>query len=346
MKAEQHAVPYSSIVHSIIASSQIEQIIAANFGLQAAETAQLLQHGLNDHYLLHTADDDLIVRVYRHGWRSNNDVTWELGLLEHLSTCGAPVATPLRCIDGRLFAEMHAPEGIRQVAVFQRAPGQYTHFGSPSRYRVSPADCAEQFGRSVAEVHACADSYVPTATRLQLDLDHLLHQPLRAISAVFGYRADELTQMYGIAEQMRQILGGEQASLLDWGPCHGDMSGGNSTFWQNRVFHFDFDCGGPGYRAYDLGVFLWSLTINGHGQDVWQPFLQGYRSRRSLSHHDEQIVPVFAALRVIWLMGLWCQNTHVFGRHTLHNDYFDREVNRLCSFSELAQRPYARHEDY
>jgi len=35
-----------------------------------------------------------------------------------------------------------------------------------------------------------------------------------------------------------------------------------------------------GLRAYELGVFFWSLSLDGHGDDVWQPFLRGYRSCR------------------------------------------------------------------
>ena len=125
---------------------------------------------------------------------------------------------------------------------------------------------------------------------------------------------------------------------LDWGPCHGDVSGGNSTYSNGRVIHFDFDCGGPGWRAYDLGVFFWSMSVNGHGDEVWDRFLHGYSALRTPSSHDLAAVRAFACARVIWLMGLWCANAHVFGYHKLHDDYFDREARRASDFCEYAVR--------
>jgi Ser/Thr protein kinase RdoA (MazF antagonist) len=116
------------------------------------------------------------------------------------------------------------------------------------------------------------------------------------------------------------------------------MSGGNSTYWDGRVIHFDFDCAGPGWCAYDLGVFFWSLSINGHGDDVWEPFLRGYSSRRALPGADLAMVGVFAAMRVIWLMGLWCASAPVLGYHKLHDDYFDRELALLRDFADKMTR--------
>ena len=47
---------------------------------------------------------------------------------------------------------------------------------------------------------------------------------------------------------------------------------------------------------------------------------------------------VFAGMRVIWLMGLWCANADPFGSHKLHDDYFDREATRLRDFHQEAMR--------
>lgn len=116
------------------------------------------------------------------------------------------------------------------------------------------------------------------------------------------------------------------------------MSGGNSTYWDGRVIRFDFDCGGMGWRAYELGVFFWSLSLDGHGDDVWQPFLRGYRSWRPLPSADLAAVPLFAAIRIIWLIGLWCANPLVAGYHKLHDDYLDRELARLREACERATR--------
>lgn len=332
------SIPAVPIVHSLVAGEALADLAARDFGLPVTGAARLLQSGLNDHYRLPTSAGDVVLRVYRSGWRSNEDVAWELALVDHLSQAGAPVAGCHQTLDGRRFVPLQASEGVRQVAVFAWAPGRYTHFGATGQSRISPSHCAEPFGRSVATIHAAAGEFVAPTKRFQLDLDHLLSQPLLAIAAAFPQQKAEVAVLQQIAAELEQLLAAIGPSQLDWGPCHGDTSGGNSTYRDGEVIHFDFDCGGPGWRAYDLGVFLWSLTINGHGEEVWQPFLQGYRAVRPLRDVDLAAVPVFAAARVIWLLGLWCANAQIFGYARLHEDYLDRELARARSFLAAARK--------
>ncbi len=338
MNPPGQAPPCAPALHSIVEPTILAQLVHRDFGLRASRPVYLIQSGLNDHYALHSDQGDLMIRVYRRGWRSNEAVTWELELIDHLARCGAPVAACIPRTDGRWFSVIQAVEGVRQVALFQRAPGRYTHFGNAGRSRISPADCAEQFGQSVAEVHAAADSYRTKMPRFHLDLDHLLDQPLQAIAQIYAHRKRDVDRLRQLAAQLRQLLDGAALAHLDWGPCHGDMSGGNSTYSNGRVIHFDFDCAGPGWRAYDLGVFFWSMSINGDGAEVWDRFLHGYSACRSLPDDDLATVRAFACARIIWLMGLWCANAQVLGYHKLHDDYFDREVRQVSSFYEQAVR--------
>lgn len=327
-------------IHSLIEPSVLAQIAHQEFGLLPSAPLRLIQRGLNDHYTLQTQDRTLVLRVYRHGWRSAEDVEWELGLVQHLQDGGAPVAATVPCTDGRPCTEVTAYEGTRQIAVFEHAPGRYTHFGAPSAYRVSPATCAEAFGRSMAMIHRAAASYRPASHRFSLDLGHLLDQPLAAIADIYTDLSQEVEQMRTDIHILRTCLEPHLATV-PWAVCHGDMTGGNSTFWQGQVIHFDFDCAGPGWRVYDLGVFFWSLSLHGHGDDVWLPFVQGYRSHYDITDAELALVPAFAAIRVIWLMGLWCANAHQFGHHTLHTDYFLREQRRFSSFYLLAIKALA-----
>jgi Ser/Thr protein kinase RdoA (MazF antagonist) len=330
------APPCALALHSIIEPATLGQLVQRDFGLRASRPVYLIQSSLNDHYALHSDQGELVIRIYRRGWRSNEAVTWELELIDHLARCGAPVAACIPRTDGRWFSEIQAVEGVRQIAVFQHAPGRYTHFGNAGRSRISPADCAEEFGQSVAEVHAAADSYRARRPRFHLDLAHLLEQPLRAIAQVYAHRSRDVDGLRQLAAQLRQLLDRIGLANLDWGPCHGDMSGGNSTYSNGRVIHFDFDCAGPGWRAYDLAVFFWSLSIDGHGAEVWDRFLRGYSACRSLPDNDLAAVRAFACVRVIWLIGLWCANAGVLGYHKLHDDYFDRDVRRVSDFYKQA----------
>ncbi len=330
------AVPYYLSLHSLIRGDALRDLIHADFGVRSTGDALLIQSGLNDHYSLPSDGGERIVRVYRSGSRSDGEVEWELELLNHLRERDAPVAAGIRRTDGSWYSSIPAIEGVRQVALFERAPGVYTHFGGPGSRRISPADHAEQFGRSMAGIHAAADSFHSTLPRFQLDLTYLIDQPLQAIARVYACRGADIRAWERMVDRYRDLLDRGELSSLDWGPIHGDVTGGNSTYWEDRVIHFDFDFAGPGWRAYDLAVFYWSMTINGHGVDVWRRFLQGYSSVRPLPREDLSLVGAFAGVRELWLTGLWCAMAPFLGTYTLHEDFFDRSMRRLVDFYERA----------
>ncbi len=178
------AVPYYPALHSLIRGDALTDLIHAGFGVRSTGDVLLIQSGLNDHYSLPTEEGERIVRVYRSAWRSDGEIDWELELLNHLRECAAPVAAGIRRTDGGWYSSIPAIEGVRQVALFERAPGVYTHFGSPGSKRISPADHAARFGRSIGEIHAAADNFRSKLLRFQLDLAYLIDQPLQAIARV------------------------------------------------------------------------------------------------------------------------------------------------------------------
>ncbi len=330
------AVPYYPALHSLIRGDALSELIHADFGVRSTGDVLLIQSGLNDHYSLPTEEGERIVRVYRSAWRSDGEIDWELEFLNHLREGAAPVAAGIRRTDGSWYSSTSAIEGVRRVALFERAPGVYTHFSSSGAKRISPADHAERFGRSMAEIHAAADNFRSTLPRFQLDLAYLIDQALQAIARVYGRRGADSSVWEQMVNRYRDLLERNELSSLDWGPIHGDMTGGNSTYWDGKVIHFDFDFAGPGWRAYDLAIFYWSMTINGHGADVWQRFLRGYSSVRPLPRQDLSLVGAFAGVHELWLTGLWCAMAPVLRTHALHEDFFDRSMRRLVDFYERA----------
>jgi Ser/Thr protein kinase RdoA (MazF antagonist) len=64
------------------------------------------------------------------------------------------------------------------------------------------------------------------------------------------------------------------------------------------------------------------------------PFIKGYRAVRMFNDEDFCVVVGFAAIRALWLFGLWCANAERFGYGALHSDRFAKELeqfDRRCS---------------
>jgi Ser/Thr protein kinase RdoA (MazF antagonist) len=87
--------------------------------------------------------------------------------------------------------------------------------------------------------------------------------------------------------------------------------------------------GGPGWRAYDLAVFLWrARAFAPSSRYLWQPFLDGYRSQNPIARPDLDAVVVFVPIRHIWLMGEYAIGSTGWGTQWL-GPWFDRQIEFL-----------------
>jgi Ser/Thr protein kinase RdoA (MazF antagonist) len=89
-------------------------------------------------------------------------------------------------------------------------------------------------------------------------------------------------------------------SKLERGFCHGDFHRGNGHIDDDgTITFFDFDCCGIGWRAYDIAVFRWGARLIKKEQELWQPFISGYKDNRVINEFDENASKLFIGLRHI-----------------------------------------------
>jgi len=146
--------------------------------------------------------------------------------------------------------------------------------------------------------------------RFHLDLLHLIDQPLQHLEPLPAHRPADFDYLKCVGGELRsgiESLLSQEAPL--YGFCHGDHHGGNvHEDEQGTMALFDFDCWAYGWRAYDVGVFLWSHA--GAGWDPvtkgkttrrWNAFLEGYEQVRSLTEAERAAAKLFVPIRHIWL---------------------------------------------
>lgn len=316
-----------AIAHSIFSARALAAVVLSAYPIGRVTDCRFLSLGVNDTYLVTAnTDDRYILRLYRAGWRSPPEIAYELEVLRHLGMRGVAVAAPLACRTGRLIQTIAAPEGPRYAVLFAYAPGQ-----APS-YRERPDQAAFRYGCAVARIHAATDDFRSTQPRFRLDLAHLLEEPLAALGRLPVLRPTDRSRLKELTEQIRAALAQLPLNGLEQGFCHGDCHGGNAhTGATEELTFFDFDCCGPGWRAYDLAVFRWSSCLHSKAkeQTLWPPFLSGYLSVRTLAPADLRAVPLFVGARQIWLMGLHAGGAPVWGYGSLDDAYFARALTFL-----------------
>ncbi len=284
---------------------------------------RLLNLGLNDTYVvIIRGGERYILRVYRHKWRTLSDILFEMDVLDQLHTKGVSVSIPVRRKDGRLLGTVAAPEGERYVVLFTYAPGQAPAYDDDRQ--------AYQYGKAVAAVHVGTEDFRSPHPRFVLDLEYLIHAPMNAIKPHLEHRPLDWSYLQNVAATLTDKLAAIPPQQLQWGYCHGDLHGWNAGFAEDgTVTLYDFDCGGFGWRAYDVAVFRWS-PINWEKQArLWPSFLRGYGERHRLPDADMETIPLFIGIRHLWYLGVHASNAQDFGWGWIDDRYYDRELGFL-----------------
>jgi Ser/Thr protein kinase RdoA (MazF antagonist) len=129
---------------------------------------------------------------------------------------------------------------------------------------------------------------------------------------------------------MRHKILAVPASALEQGVCHGDTQGYHAIVAPDGTLtFFDFDCGGFGFRAYDLAVFLWCCRLEDAVAARWESFLKSYRETRPIHDRDVSAVQLFVCARYLWHMGVHTQNSADWGIDFLNDRYFDRHLDAI-----------------
>jgi Ser/Thr protein kinase RdoA (MazF antagonist) len=318
------------VISSILDSAALASEILPGFGVGVIAECKFYSGGFNHTYQVKTeSGSTFYLRAYRLQWRTLADIQYELDVLYHLEHKGFPATRPLPYKNGQLFCAVPAPEGTRYLALFTEAPGpeiSYDH---------EPEKMAQRYGRAVAQMHNALDDFNSSYPRFHKDIEHFIDMPLRNIAPFVSRRPDDWASIKRFAETLRQRILALPASALEQGFCHGDLQGYHANVaGDGTLTFFDFDCGGYGYRAYDLAVFLWCCRLEEAVAVRWEPFLKGYRETRSINDLDVQAVPLFVCARYLWHISVHTQNTPDWGVGWLNNEFFDTHLRRLHQSQE------------
>ncbi len=318
---------YFPATHSLLSASALLTYAQEHYEIGNAIECHLLDRGLNDTYLIPTSSGKYIVRVYRMGWRSLSDILYELEMLLHLRGKDVPVSSPLTMKDGSLVSTLNTLEGPRQVVLFTFAEGERPRWPRDEMY-------SRAYGQAVARVHNALDDFTSQHTRFRLDLDHLLESPLRTILPLLEDRPEDQAYLLHLVAVIKKRMDDLPRGELEWGACHGDFHGGNARITRDlQVIFFDFDCCGPGWRAYDIAVFRLTRALR-QEEKLWEDFLAGYMQQRTLRTLDLGAVPLFMAMRQIWRLGVHTSNAPHWGYDFLNKRYFDSNMKFLRELGE------------
>ncbi len=318
------------VLHSIPTGEALIENVLYHYPIGKPIKCHLYQRGLNDTYLVETDRDRYILRVYRTGWRTKEEINFELELLTFLHKQNLPVAYPIAGKNAGFTKEISAPEGTRYAAVFSYAPGRAVNNKLNSEQ-------SRRLGKVLASIHETMDVFKSHFRRPALSSESLLNGSMDFITPIFRSRPSDIDYFQTQIEKIKLALAELKlpVSAPAYGICIGDVHSGNAHFSdKDEPTLFDFDQCGYGWRAFDIAKFIHATFSWQMDSKVRKPFLEGYQEIRQLSEAELASVPVFAKIAHIWVMGITCQvagEVVPYGHFT--NEWFDAKLALLTQLN-------------
>jgi Ser/Thr protein kinase RdoA (MazF antagonist) len=335
-RAETHGTEFPStasepastfpVTHAILSAAGLIDRILSKYRLRAPIVCVLLRAGVNDTYLVIAGGKRYYLRAYAHGWRSSDEVAAEISALGFLKRTTKFVSHALRARDGSYVTQVEAPEGTRCVALFTEAPGT-----APDFHKLA---VCRQLGEVIARFHAAMDRCSRDDRRIDLNLRHLIDDPLQRARPYLQARPDVYEYLCTIGNRLKECINLPTRAPA-YGFCHGDCHPGNvRQDARGNLRLFDFDSCGYGWRAYDAAVFRWSL-LHYSGFDKhrrrkaelrWRAFLDGYARVRPLTQEEICSTGAFVAIRQIWQTGSHIEYAKRTGIGFLMSPYLEQHI--------------------
>jgi Ser/Thr protein kinase RdoA (MazF antagonist) len=318
---------YFPVTYSLLSAAALSREVLPGYDIEQPAGVRLLYVGVNDTYLVESAAKRYILRVYRAGWRSAEEIAYELDLIQHLAAHGVKVAAPLMRHDGHMIMPLAAPEGTRYTVLYTYAAGERPQ---PS------AEAGYIYGQALARLHGAASDFRSSHQRIAIDLDYLIDQPLVDVRPVLHERAGLWAALLDVAARVREQLAELPLASLARGVCHGDFQLKNAHLdAAGTLTIFDFDHSGPGWLAYDLAVFRPPRLDGEQDQALWDGFLRGYQSVRALTDNEQAAIPIFAAIIRIATLGFYARHRDntLWASDAVNDAFFDQQIKLMQSLA-------------
>ena len=244
-------------------------------GLKLEGPIELL--AISQNYVYSAFHDGLpvIVRCSPPGWRSVEQIDFEVELLDVLASAGLSVCKALS-IEGRLITALHLKESVWLTVVFQKAKGKALWEGSPKEGTV------REVGKYIGTLHTAGSPLIHRAAsqrEFSESDQRLLSDTGDGVLIRKGY-------------EISNALSKMSHSKSDYGLVHADIHSGNVFVEDTTVTLIDFDNVRLGWYFSDLLNLLYEFQMNqsGNAATLAAALYAGYAEIASLGQMGQELI--------------------------------------------------------
>jgi len=280
-------------IDSTVAPGALLDALRGAYAIEASATCELIQRHLDATYLVSGENERLIARLYNARWWSREEVEGEVAVLRHLGARRVRVAAPVQRRDGAWVTMISAPEGERQLLVYEYLDGE----------GLLPSRDAGAFGELVGRMHRALTDCVLEQRRCELTFRRLTADAFDTILAQLSEQSEHREYLEELRIRVLTRARDVGLSTFREGLCHGDLNFSNAVrLPDGQIGLYDFESCGPGILAYDLAVFRWVQQLVGAPEQAWQDFLDGYRGCNELPERELAGMDLLVLLRQLYML--------------------------------------------
>ena len=291
--------------------------LQTNYDLPPLPEISLLRSYTNDVYRVTSSEGKYVLKIYGASWRSEDEIKYEVELLNHLDKEGLSVAKPIRGTKNEIVKRITTGLGDQFAVLYEYAAGEKPEVPFSNQLYFL-------FGEAIGRMHELSKTFTSGCVRKKIDLEYLIDQPLQVILPLFERRSQETTYLRILGDKIKSQINELSKRGLDWGPIHGDATLDNLHVVENKkVILYDFDSGGPGWRASDLQG--WAIGYPEY-QERYDSFLNGYRQVRAVNDQDIEASWYITLAWDIWGIKIDLENRVLKRGQAAANTYLTEQI--------------------
>jgi Ser/Thr protein kinase RdoA (MazF antagonist) len=293
------------IIRSIISSEKVLEKALEDYCLEKNHfNCKLIKAvGSNDIYLLESANNKLILKIYsnRKCWPYIRETfLQETSIMNFLYEKKISLPKPIPNILGSYVSTIPAAEYDKFYVVYEYIEGTVYDKTRPDYPRLF---C---LGKSLANLHNASEKFDLNTCSRYINIDFLINNSQKRINEFANLSKELLNALNHLATDLRDQYNNLNYKDLVQCIIHGDMHSGNHKYINEQVIFIDFELCGIGFRMYDLAVFKWNLFFSYKGQKLikaWQSFWDGYRSVNILNQAELDALNLLMRIRQFFFLG-------------------------------------------
>lgn len=313
-----------SVTSSILSSADIAGFVSKTYLLSHDTTCQLLKTGINHTYRIESESETFIFRIYCYNWRTKEEITEELNLLQFLRQNSISVSYPIANSSEEFINIIEAPEGIRFGVLFSFANGhKVLNLSKEIHFEI---------GRLMAKIHQLTNGL--QLERITYLPEILLNNSLNAIKLFLSDDTEEMQFLIAILPVLEKKLLEADHSLLRKGIVHMDIWFDNLNISdQNEVTLFDFDFCGNGWLCLDIAYYI--LQLNSTEKDDLEreekmnSFYEGYETIVKINEEERRLIPILGVCMYYFYLGVQCSRFENWSNTFLNEVYLKRFISVL-----------------